>query len=133
VKILIDTDILLDVALHRESFFAASALVLDWAEGEPGQACVAWHSLSNLAYLIRPDARDFIRDLLQFVEVAPVGTAQALQAIGFPMKDIEDALQAAAALSFDADFIVTRNLPHYKTSPAPPLSPVQFTSHLKHV
>ena len=126
-----DTDVLLDVALQRAAFFEASALVLDWAEGEPGQAAVAWHSLSNLAYLVRPDARGFIRDLLQFVEVAPVGTAQALQAVNFPMKDFEDALQAAAVLSFGADYIVTRNLGHYKTSPVPALSPQQFAARLK--
>jgi predicted nucleic acid-binding protein len=131
MKILVDTDVLLDVALRRESFFEASGRVLDWAEGEPGQAAVAWHSLSNLAYLVRPDTRDFIRDLLQFVEVATVGTAQALQATNFPMKDFEDALQAAAALSFGADYIVTRNLPHYKNAPVPALSPVQFVTHLK--
>jgi len=131
MKILIDTDVLLDVALQRPSFYEASGLVLDWAEGEPGQAAVAWHSLSNLAYLVRPDARDFIRDLLQFAEVALVGTAQALQAINYPMKDFEDALQAASALSFGADFIVTRNLAHYKTSPVPALSPVQFAARLK--
>ena len=131
MKILIDTDILLDIALHRPDFFEASEHVLNWAQSEPGQAAVAWHSLSNLAYLVRPDARRFIRDLLQFVEVASVGTAEAQQATNFPMKDYEDALQAASALSFGADFIVTRNLPDYKNSPVPALSPTQFEVHIQ--
>ncbi|MBI3301208.1 MAG: PIN domain-containing protein [Deltaproteobacteria bacterium] len=131
MRILLDTDVLLDVALQRANFFENSARVLEWAEGEPGQAAVAWHSLSNLAYLVRPDAREFIRDLLQFVEVAPVGTSQALQAVSFPMKDFEDALQASAALSFGASYIVTRNLVHYKRSPVPALSPTQFLMKVK--
>lgn len=81
MRLLLDTDILLDVALRREAFFETSANVLRWAEAEPGQAAIAWHSLSNLAYLVRPNARAFIRDLLRFIEVAPVGTDQARQAV----------------------------------------------------
>jgi hypothetical protein len=87
VKILIDTDILLDVALRRAEFFADSAAVLSWAEANPGQAAVAWHSLSNVAYLVKPDA---------------------------------------AALSFGARQLVTRNLPDYRRSAVPALAPRAF-------
>ena len=45
MKILIDTDILLDVALRREKFFDESAAVLSFAESKPRQSAVAWHSL----------------------------------------------------------------------------------------
>jgi predicted nucleic acid-binding protein len=75
VKILIDTNILLDVALRREPFFADSAGVLDWAELNPKQAAIAWQSVSNLAYLVKRDARSFLADLLAFVEVAAGDTA----------------------------------------------------------
>jgi len=51
MRILLDADVLLDVALKRQAFLAASQEVLRWAEGEPGQAAVAWHTLSNIAYL----------------------------------------------------------------------------------
>jgi PIN domain-containing protein len=130
VKALLDTDTLLDVALKRQPFFTASAGVLRWAQDEPGQCAIAWHSLSNIAYIIRPKADDFIRHLLQFVEVAPVETRQAKQALGFGMGDFEDALQAASALAFDAYFIVTRNGNHYRKSPVPAISPAQFLKEL---
>lgn len=70
MKVLLDTDILLDVALRRAEFVNDSAAVLSWAEANPGSAAVAWHSIANLAYLIRPDGREFIRDLPEFIEVA---------------------------------------------------------------
>jgi predicted nucleic acid-binding protein len=130
MKVLLDTDILLDVALFRRNFFEASARVLEWAEAEPGQAAVAWHSLSNLAYLVRPDARPFLRELLQFVEVAPVSTDSARLAIEMPLGDFEDALQVASALAFGASFLITRNLAHYRRSPIPALSPAQFLEHI---
>jgi predicted nucleic acid-binding protein len=130
MRVLIDTDVLLDVALNREPFVRDSRQVLRWAQDEPRQAAVGWHSLSNLAYLTGPTARDFIRDLTEFVEIAPVSTREARQALGFPMTDFEDALQAAAALAFDALFVVTRNIRDYKGSPVPPISPSNFLKEL---
>jgi predicted nucleic acid-binding protein len=126
MKVLVDTDVLLDVALSRRDFFDASARVLNWAEAEPGQAAIAWHSLSNLAYLVRPDVRPFIRELLQFVEVATVGTETARLAVEMPLVDLEDALQVASAVAFGASFLITRNLAHYRRSPIPAVSPTQF-------
>jgi hypothetical protein len=126
MKALLDTDLLLDVALCRSEFFNNSAAVLQWAESNPGRAAVAWHSLSNLSYLIRPDARPFIHALLEFVEVPMAGTEAAIQAVSYPMKDFEDALQAAVALTFGARFIITRNVSDYRRSPVPAISPSEF-------
>jgi predicted nucleic acid-binding protein len=126
MKLLLDTDVLLDIAFARSEFFEDSARVLEWAEAAPGQAAVAWHSLSNLAYLVRPDVRPFLRELLQFVEVAPVSTEEARRALTLALNDVEDALQIAAAQSFGASFIISRNLTHYRRSPIPALTPKQF-------
>ena len=126
MKVLLDTDILLDVALRRPGFFEDSAAVVSWAEANPGEAAVAWHSVANLFYLVRPDGRKFIRELLDFVEVARVGSEEMRAALGFPMKDLEDAMQASAALSFGARHILTRNLPDYRHSPVPALRPEMF-------
>ncbi len=131
MKVLLDTDILLDVALRRPEFFEDSAAVLSGAEANPGSAAVAWHSLSNLVYLFRPDGRKFVRELLDFVEVAPVDTADMRGALGFPMKDLEDAMQASAALAFGARYVITRNLSDYRQSPVPALSPAAFRKRIE--
>jgi hypothetical protein len=67
---------------------------------------------------------------LQFIEVAPAGVREARQAVGFPMNDFEDAMQAAAAMAFDALYIVTRNVNDYKSSPVPALTPAQFLAEV---
>ena len=59
MRALVDTDILLDIALNREPFVRASAEVIRWPQSQPGQIGVAWHSLSNVAYLVE-SARGFI-------------------------------------------------------------------------
>ena len=42
------------------------------------------------------------------------------------MRDIDDAFQAAAALAWQADVIVTRKLADYRRSPVRALSPAAF-------
>jgi predicted nucleic acid-binding protein len=128
MKILIDTNILLDVALERAEFYADSVKVLDWAELNPKQASVAWHSISNIAYLLKQDARAFLAELLLFVEVAAGNTSSVRQALAMPTKDLEDALQTSAAIEFGADLIVTRNIKDYKQLPIKTLTPTAFAA-----
>ncbi len=128
MKALLDTDILLDVALARQPHAADSAAVLRWAESG-GAAAVAWHSLTNCAYLLKGGGRPFLERLLRLVEVAPVATADARRALELPMSDAEDAFQAAAALAWQADVIVTRNVSDFHRSPVRALSPTAFLKH----
>ena len=47
------------------------------------------------------------------------------------MSDVEDAFQAAAALAWQADAIVTRNVGDYRRSPIPAMTPAQFLKRLR--
>ena len=126
MRILIDTDVLLDFALGREPFASAGKHIIMWAEANPGHAAIAWHSLSNIAYLAPAGARGFLRGLLRFVEVPEVDTPAAVRALKLPMRDIEDALQASAAQAFDADYVISRNVKDYLRSPVPAIRPKEF-------
>jgi hypothetical protein len=75
VKLLLDADVLLDVALNREQFAPDSHAVVKWCHERPGAAVAAWHTISNVYYVLRPaqgnvTARKFISDLLAFCDVA---------------------------------------------------------------
>ena len=129
MKVLLDCDVLLDVALNRQPFVENSAKVLRWAESQ-GEAAVAWHSLSNCAYLLKDGGRSFLAGLLQIVEVAKVGTEEAQRALALPLSDLEDAMQSASALAAGATFIVTRNLADYVHSPVPALHPEAFVANV---
>jgi predicted nucleic acid-binding protein len=135
VKILLDTDVLLDVPLaSSQRHFPDSITLLNWCENNAGTAQMAWHSLSNIYYLLSRqkspgfDARNFLRDLLNFVAVVPTGTAQAQVALELPVPDFEDALQVSAALHAGVDYIITRNENHYRSSPVRSLTPREFLS-----
>ncbi len=125
MKVLIDTDVILDVALNRAPHAEDSIQLLRWAEAN-NSGFIAWHSIANCAYLLKEDHRRFLNLLLSFVTVAPAGDREARAALNYRMKDLEDALQAAAAVSAGATYIITRNLPDYRKSPIKALSPKQF-------
>jgi predicted nucleic acid-binding protein len=129
VRLLIDINVLLDVALQRPEA-ASSARVLAQC-GKQHEAWLAWHSIATLAYLIERQtsnvtARDFIRDLLGWAQVAATSTQDAVVALDLPLADFEDALQVAAAMACGAQFIITRNERDFKKSPVPALSPDAF-------
>lgn len=129
MKLLIDTDVLLDVALNRAPHAAHGAETLRWTEKNQS-AFITWHSIANCAYLLKDDHRRFLELLMSFASVATVGDREARAALEYPMKDLEDALQAAAAVACGARYIITRNLPDYRRSPVKALSPKQFLALL---
>ena len=127
--ILLDTQVLLDVALDRSPHSGPASELLTRLERGIEDACIAWHSVSNIYYIISPvrggaDTREFIIELTRFVSVATIDTHGVWNAAALPMADFEDALQVAAARSGGARLIVTRNLRDYENSPIPAIDAV---------
>ena len=133
--ILLDTDVLIDVALDRRPHSDPAAELLDRIEHGAEAASIAWHSVSNLYYVVTPalggvSARDFIVELTRFVAVAATDTEGIRYAAELPMKDFEDAMQVAAARACGARHIVTRNVQDYERSPIRAVAPQEALREL---
>lgn len=133
--ILIDTDVLIDLALDRAPHAEPAAELLTRLERRTRRGFVAWHTLSNFYYLVSPsrgreDVRSFLADLTRFVVVAPTDTEALRYATDLPLGDFEDALQVAAAVSCGAAFIATRNVRDFRRSPVPARTPVELLEEL---
>jgi predicted nucleic acid-binding protein len=133
--ILLDTDVLIDVALNRSPHAKAAGELLTLLESRPRMAFVAWHTLSNFYYLVSPtrgkdDARQFLSDLTRFVSVAPTDTDAFHFATTLPLSDFEDALQVAAAWACGATHIATRNVKAFRLSPIPARRPADLAREL---
>jgi hypothetical protein len=129
MRLLLDINILLDVVFDRPGAPGTSQLIARC--GREHDAWLAWHSVATLAYLVErqrsaAEARDFVRSLLMWADVAVTQRSDALQALDWPMPDYEDALQAAAAVACDAKVILTRNVRDFKGSPVPAMTPEAF-------
>ncbi|MCY4624585.1 MAG: PIN domain-containing protein [Chloroflexi bacterium] len=132
---LIDTDVLIDVALRRVPHAFPAAELFEKIQHGVEAANVAWHSISNLHYLTarslgRDNAREFILELIRFVPVAATGTEAVRYAAELPMSDFEDAMQVAAARACGATRIVTRNVSDYARSPIPAVTPQEALAGL---
>ena len=133
--ILLDTDVIIDIALDRPPHSDPAAELLDRIEHGAETAYIAWHSMSNLYYVVTPalggvSARDFIVELTRFVAVATTDTEGIRYAAELPMKDFENAMQVAAARACGARHIVTRNVHDYERSPIRAVTPGEALSEL---
>ncbi|MFH0341821.1 MAG: type II toxin-antitoxin system VapC family toxin [Chromatiales bacterium] len=120
--VLIDTDILIDLALDRKPYAEPAGRLLDALQNRPGTAFIAWHTVSNFYYLVVPtqgreSCKAFLSDLVRFVDVAPTTTDSLRYAAKLDMKDFEDAMQVAAGMACHADVIATRNVRDYAKAP----------------
>jgi predicted nucleic acid-binding protein len=129
MRLLLDINVLLDVVFERPGAPGSSQVIARC--GREHDAWLAWHSVATLAYLVgrqrsAAEARDFLRSLFMWADVAVTQRSDALQALDWPTPDYEDALQAAAALACDARVILTRNVRDFKGSPVPAITPEAF-------
>ena len=93
---LLDTDVLIDVALDRHPHSEPASELLERIEHGAESAYIAWHTVSNLYYIVAPSrggvsTRDFIVELTRFVAVATTDTEAVRWAAELPVADFEDA------------------------------------------
>lgn len=137
MRVLLDTDVLIDVALDRAPYADAAAAVLDSLERRPGMGTIAWHSASNFYYLVAPrrgkgGARQFLLELCRFIDIAPTTTESLRYAAQLEMKDFEDAMQVAAAIQVQAEILITRNVKDYSKAPVRALRPSEALLEILH-
>jgi len=127
-RILIDTNVVLDVLLDRQPYAEASAAV--WRAVETGvtQGMLAAHAVTTIHYLVRkelgtPKAIRIITKILTVFDVAAVDGSVVQVALQLPFSDFEDAVTAAAACSAGCDFIVSRDPKGFRGSPVRTLTP----------
>lgn len=121
--------------LDRHPHAGPASELLDRIEHGAESAAIAWHSVSNLYYLVAPSrggvsTRDFIVELTRFVAVANTNADAIQYAAQLPMADFEDAMQVADARACGARHIVTRNVRDYERSPIRAVAPQEVLSGL---
>ncbi len=135
MKVLIDTNIILDIVLERQPFVEQATQVLQAAQTDIVLFLTAT-TITDLYYITRKAkgraiALSFIADLLQFVEIAGVDKDIIMQALHSDIADFEDAIQESAAKSQTINAIVTRNATDFENSVLEIHSPESFLKSLE--
>lgn len=103
--ILLDTNIILDIAFKRADFFEKSK----------------GHDSIIL----------FIKGLIEYIDVCGVNKKTILNALNSKFNDFEDAVQSFSAIQFGIKIIITRNVSDFQTSDLQVLTPGEFIKQCK--
>ena len=132
MRILIDTNILIDVVARREPFFADAVKVFELCQQELVEGVIAAHSVVNMVYILRKkftpeQLRAILLRLCKLFQVEAIDLSKLVAALSDQdFSDFEDCLQTQCALNVRADYIVTRNTPDFKASTIPAVTPEDF-------
>lgn len=131
-KILIDTNIVLDLLGKRDPFYEDAAKLFSIADRGKVKLYVSSLTIANLNYVLSKlkNAKEARAILLKFkiiVEVLELNDKIIeLSLNDNSFKDFEDGLQYYTALENQLDLIITRNLKGYKSSKLPFMTAAQF-------
>lgn len=120
--ILVDTNVVLDVIAGREPFLTESRKVLELCARQEIKGYIAFHSVSNIFFILRKkfsseERRLLLRGILRVLKVTGASHEKVLTALEQEdFEDFEDCLQEKCAEEVGAECIVTRNVEDYGSS-----------------
>lgn len=136
MKVLLDTNVILDIVLERQPFVEAAVNLLRTSQRDDRlRFFVTATTITDLYYITRKAkgrvvALNFIADLLQVIDVAGVDKAVIMQALQSEIVDFEDAIQESAAIQQSIDILVTRNTVDFQNAVLKVHTPESFLRHL---
>lgn len=133
MKILIDTNIIMDFLCKRPAFFENANTIIKMCADKQIEGVLAGHTLPTIFYLLRKDIpdvqqrRNILLGLCSIFEIGGINKSviqKALKDISFD--DFEDCIQNVCAEESFADYIITRNKPDFEGSKITVLTPAEF-------
>lgn len=128
MRVLFDTNVLLDALLAREPFVADAASLLEAVEAGRFEGFMSATTVTDVHYLVERHTKSAeiaiiaVTRLLKLIEVCPVDRGVLEKAIALEFADFEDAVQVACAVSLGLEVIVTRDMSGFAGSPISVLS-----------
>ncbi|MEG5001719.1 PIN domain-containing protein [Microcoleus sp. B4-D4] len=132
MKVLFDTNVLLDAMLAREPFVADAAFLLNAVESGRIEGFMSATTVTDVHYLVGRQTKSSeaaiaaVTRLLALMEICAVDREILEQAIGLGLPDFEDAVQIACAIELELEAIVTRDVNGFAGSPISVLSPQEL-------
>ena len=137
MRVLIDTNVLVDVLLGRDPYYDIAYRILAMCADKKIYGYMAAHSIPNLFYILRKsmtkeERREALKDICQIIKVEGIDSFKIISALdNGTFDDFEDCLQEECAVAISADYIITRNVKDFLSSRIPPILPDQFLEKYK--
>ena len=126
-RILVDTNIVLDLLAKRTEFFREAQELFTLSDKKEVKLYISSLTFVNTYYILSQklkidNARKVLRKFKVLVEVLPVDDKIIELSLESDFKDFEDAIQYYTAIENEINIIVTRNLKDFKTAKIPVLT-----------
>jgi predicted nucleic acid-binding protein len=136
MRILFDTNIILDVLLDREPFVKNALYLFAKVERSDIDGFICATTVTTIYYLLhkalgRRKAERHIKTLLSLFQIAPVNRFVIEDALNLNFHDFEDAVLYISALTVKADCIVTRNCSDFKRAKLDIYAPDELVKIMK--
>ncbi|MCR5149361.1 MAG: PIN domain-containing protein [Eubacterium sp.] len=136
MRVLLDTNVIVDVLQRREPWFADGQKIFYAIANKQIIGCITAKEAADIHFFSRKQfvgeenvdakARNVMTKLYAIFELIDTLGIDCQNAIAIENKDYEDAIMIESAKRAGVDCIVTRNLDHFKLSPIPVYSPSEF-------
>lgn len=135
MKILIDTNIILDLILERQPFADNAIALFEQIEQGNLEGYIATTTITNIFYIIRKTegrevALEAIHRLLTTLQFCPVNRQTVETALNLGLKDFEDSIQLACATLHQLDGILTRDHKDFNASTLPVYTPTDLLNQI---
>ena len=130
-KIFIDSDVILDVLLHRDPFFIDSQRVFSQIELNKVEGFTSSLILANCHYIFenlknKQKADNAIQKLRSILTILPFADKEIGESLASPFKDFEDGIQHFIATNSNIRVLITRNIKDFSTSGLTVMTPKDF-------
>ena len=131
MKILIDTNVILDVLCGRPEFVDDSLKVFKYCEANQITGCISALSVPNIVYIMRKEldgekVKEILTTLTSLFTVIDLRESDLTKAADMDFSDYEDALQSVRATRAKVNYSVTRNIKDFKNSTVPAIKPSEL-------
>ena len=131
MRVLLDTNVILDVWLAREPFWRDSARLMGKVESKEIEGVICPTTVTTLHYLGKKvlgenKARELVRNLIGICSIGNISEITFSRALDSEVKDFEDAVIESVAWEEGIDFIATRNIRDFRKSRVEAKEPTQF-------
>jgi predicted nucleic acid-binding protein len=131
MKLLIDTNVDLDILLNRHPYYTNAALIYSLTKQNAFDSYISASAITDIFYIAKKEigkkpTKEALKTILQVFKPATVTDSHIYKALNLDWDDFEDSVQFVVGESFSADYIVTRNTQDFTTSSIPAVTPEQF-------
>lgn len=142
MKVLLDTNVVLDVLQRREPWFNDGSAIFYAVATRQLAGCLTAKQIADIHFFARKlfrgqenvdeKARQVITNLMTLFELLDTLASDCQNAISIDNGDYEDAMLIASAARSGVDCIVTRNQEHFRLSSVSVYSPSELVQILSH-